>query len=253
MIAGMCGLLSCALLATTGPTQAENMDLRITETIPVKEKALPYTLYLTLKDTGPTRLGMTAFLDLRSFQKHAPWIFSGVLQETCQRKFSLAVSDVQADADTLVAKGQVQAKFYACDTDDPETHYRGVLLFGQNVDVIVKAAAEVEQNCLHVRLRDIDLELQGVVGTLSDLIGLTDKAREVILAQGTEVLAENPVCPELPSELAGLEPRFTSGGIREIGTGGVGATLSGSVDTSAETLLDLIAVLQETQGVGVVE
>ncbi len=253
MFAGMFTVLVCSVSTAVRPAHAETVKFRIAETVQVKGKDLPYTLFVSLKDAGETRLGMDAFLDLRSLQDLAPWLFSSVLKETCQQKFALAVSQVSAQADALVADGQVQAKFYACDTDDPKTHYRGVLLFGQNVDVMIKASAAVERNCLQLRLEDVELDLQGFVGTVSDMIGLTEKARLLILEKGAEVLAENPVCPELPSELKGLEPRFTSGGIREIGSGGVGAALSGSVDTSAGTLLDLIAALQEKQGFGVVE
>lgn len=251
--AKLCGVLICALLATAGVGHAEDVTFRIADSVPVKGKDLPYTLLLSLEETAPTRLGAAASLDLRSFQKNAPWILSNVLQETCKRKFALAVSDVRADGDALVAEGQVQAKFFACDTRDPKTHYRGVLLFGQNVDVLIRASADVSGNCLNLQLEDVHLDLQGFIGTVSDAIGLTDRARELILEKGAEVLAENPVCPSLPDELAGLEPSFTSGGVREIGAGGVGAALKGSVDTSAETLLDLIAVMQEKQGLGVVE
>lgn len=102
-----------------------------------------------------------------------------------------------------------------------------------------------------MRLEDVELDLQGFVGTVSDWIGITENAHALILEKGVEVLAENPVCPELPEELAGLDPNCTSGRIREIGADGIGTALTGSVDTSSTTLLELVALLQDKRGLGV--
>jgi hypothetical protein len=41
-----------------------------------------------------------------------------------------------------------------------------------------------------------------------------------------------------------LDPHYVAGGPREIGEGGVGAALSGSVDASAGTVIRLLAVLR---------
>ncbi|MDX1743879.1 MAG: hypothetical protein R3186_09835, partial [Ruegeria sp.] len=220
-------LLSLTLLASEA--SAENVEFKIANSFPVKGKQLPFSLYLSVEDSSDTRLGIEAFMDLRSLQKNAPWIFSNVLKDTCKQKYSLAVSEAKAQGDTIVASGQVQAKFHACDTDDPEVYYRGVLLFGQNVDAVVQAAADVRGKCARLRLVDLELDLHGFVGTVADLTGVTEKVSELILEKGAEILAKHPICPKLPDELAGLDPYFNSGGIREIGQGGVGVTLVGSV------------------------
>ncbi|MCG7522091.1 hypothetical protein [Ruegeria sp. Ofav3-42] len=112
-----------------------------------------------------------------------------------------------------------------------------------------KAGADAKGNCILLRLEGVELDLQEFAGTVSDWIGITDKARALILEKGGEVLAENPICPEL----AGLDPNFSSGGIREIGEGGIGAALSGSVDTSSTTLLELVALLQDKRGLGIIK
>ncbi len=237
--------LGLGLATAASSLAAESVEFKIQDSLPVKERQLPYSLYVSLSEISETRLGVDTFLDLRTVQKLAPALLSNVLEETCKQKFALAVSDVQAEQNAVILRGQFQAKFYACNTKDPKVHYRGVLLFGQNVDVQVRTAADVSRNCVRFRLVDLDLDPQGFVGSVSDWIGLTEKAETLIVEKSAEVLANNPVCPTLPEELASLDPRFTSGGTREIGDGGVGASLTGSVDTSAATLLDLLRLLQE--------
>ncbi len=244
-------VLEFALVCVAASAQSDEFNLKVRDEVAVKGTGVPYTLYVSLAEVTPTRLGIDAFMDLRELQRYVPVLASNVLDETCKHKYALAVSDARAEEDTIVATGQFQAKFFACNTDDPEKHYRGVLLFGQNVNVVAKAAADVKGNCVRLRLVDVELDLVGFVGTVSDLVGLTDKARELILEKGGEALAKNPICPELPDELASLDPEFTSGGTREIGDGGVAAALSGSVDTSAATLLDLILLMQEKTDFGV--
>ncbi|MGI9368707.1 MAG: hypothetical protein ACR2O2_07685 [Ruegeria sp.] len=234
-----------------GMVRSDEFDLKVRDEVSVKGNSLPYTLYISLDAQTQTQLGIDAFMDLRAVQRYVPALASNVLDETCKHKYALAVSDARAEGNAIVATGQFQAKFFACDTNDPEKHYRGVLLFGQNVNVVAKAAADVKENCVHLRLVDVELDLVGFVGTVSDLVGLTDKARELILEKGGEALAKNPICPELPDELAGLDPKFTSGGTREVGDGGVAAALSGSIDTSAATLLDLIRLMQDKTDFGV--
>jgi hypothetical protein len=69
--------------------------------------------------------------------------------------------------------------------------------------------------------------------------------RSAILEEGAKFLSENPVCATLPDEISTLAPSFSDGGAREIGDGGIGAALSGSVDTSAATMVSLLALMKE--------
>jgi hypothetical protein len=64
----------------------------------------------------------------------------------------------------------------------------------------------------------------------------------IVLEEANAFLDTNPVCPALPPEIAMLDPHFQSGAPRELGGGGIGAALSGSVDTSAPTLISLLAL-----------
>jgi hypothetical protein len=68
--------------------------------------------------------------------------------------------------------------------------------------------------------------------------------RVILLEVAGRFLEERPLCPELPPELASLDPVYESGGPREIEDGGLGLYLSGSIDVSTTTILDILRVLQ---------
>lgn len=236
-------LLSVLVALCATGSLADEVAFKIRQSLSVRGASLPLTFYLRLTDQAQNRLGVDAFVDLRAFQVNAPGLFSGVLDETCKRFFAVAISGAEAKGDTVTVRGQFQAKFFACDTRDPKVHYRGVLLLGQNVNFSASARATARGNCVRFQLVDVALDPLGFLGGVSDLVGLTEGAAELILEKGNAVLADHPVCPELPPSIASLDPDFTAGGVREIGAGGIGAALQGSVDTSAATLLDLVAAL----------
>lgn len=232
-----CGLLMASL------SHADDFRTRITQTLPVRGSQLPYSASILLTEVSPTRLGLHVLLDLRHLQRNAPAILSTVLDETCQHKYAVAVADATADGSTITVRGQFQAKFFTCDTSDPKVHRRTSLMLGQNLNVVATASAAVKGQCLHFRLNDLQLDLVGLIGDVAEVTGLTEKAQTLIIDKSNEVFASRPVCPKLPPELAALDPAYYSGGTTEIGDGGVGAYLKGSVDVSAATLLGLVDLM----------
>ncbi|MEY8839683.1 hypothetical protein AB9K41_11710, partial [Cribrihabitans sp. XS_ASV171] len=68
--------------------------------------------------------------------------------------------------------------------------------------------------------------------------------RNLLLSLAEAVLARNPICPRLPAAIASLDPDFTDGGTVEIGDGGAGVALTGSVDVSTATIIDMLNSLQ---------
>lgn len=231
------------LSATTPRAEADEFRTRVVSSVPVRTTRIPYTADVTLRDVSATRLGVRVVLDLRQFQANAAGILSRVLDETCHHKYAAAVADAGAQGASVTLRGQFQAKFFTCNDSDPKVHYRGSLMFGQNVDVAAAASARVRGNCLHLQLDGLQLDLVGLVGGLAEIVGLQDKAQELIIEKGNAILAGHPVCPKLPPEFAALDPEFYGGGTTEIGSGGVGAYLDGSVDVSAATLLSLVQVM----------
>ncbi|MEO9777986.1 MAG: hypothetical protein ABJH07_25165 [Sedimentitalea sp.] len=241
-------LLALALNSAPNAGATDEIAFKLSEHLNVKEASLPYDVYLRLSDISPTRIGADAFVDLRGIQANAPGLLSRVLDDTCKRKLAVAISDVSASGETMTVQGQFQAKFFACNTRDPKVYYRGVLLLGQNVNFQATARADVRHPCVRARLVDVQLDPLGLIGGAANLFGLTDLAERLIVEKAEEALKAHPVCPKLPAEIASLDPRYTAGGVREISQGGVGAALSGSADTSAATLLDLVRVMK-TRGV----
>jgi hypothetical protein len=113
------------------------------------------------------------------------------------------------------------------------------------VDAIATAKATVRDQCIEFSLTDVELDPRGFLGAIANLLGLTTLVRSAILEEGGKFLSENPVCATLPNEISTLAPSFSDGGAREIGNGGIGAVLSGSVDTSAATIVSLLALMKE--------
>ena len=62
-------------------------------------------------------------------------------------------------------------------------------------------------------------------------------------------LEERPFCPELPPELASLDPVYEVGGPREIEDGGLGLYVDGSIDVSTGTILNISALGIAEQGI----
>lgn len=241
----LCTMAAAATLFTAHGLAADEVSLKVTEQLAIKGAPIPYSMVLRLDDVSPTRMSVGAYLDLRGFQAQAPALLSSVLQEDCKQKFAVAISDVSAKADTVSVRGQFQAKFFGCNTKDQKVHYRRFLLFGQNVNFQATARTVVTHPCMRASLVDLQLDPLGLLGGAADLFGLTELAERLIVEKAEEALSDHPVCPKLPPEIASLEPRYTSGGIREIGAGGLGASLSGSVNTSAATILDLVRVMKD--------
>lgn len=238
------GIAFACLLATSGAA-ADPVAFKISQNFSARGLSVPYTLYLRLTEVAQSRMGIDAFIDLRQLQRKLPRLLSQVLDETCKHKYAVAITETRAQGDAITVSGQFQAKFYTCDDKDPKVHYRGVLLLGQNVNFTAKASANVSRQCIRLRLLDVQLDPKGFLGGAADLFGLTEKAQTLILEKGEEVLAKHPICPKMPPELAMLDPYFNAGGIREIDAGGIGAALHGSVDTSSETMLSLLSLMQE--------
>jgi hypothetical protein len=227
-----------------------DVTLKIPGDLPIGSQTLPFVLYAGLSPETETRLGVNSFVDLRLVQTRLPDLASGVLEETCEREIALSLIETEAEGDLVRARGTVRARFFFCNRSDPAGEKRGTLWLSQNVDAIATAKATVRDQCIEFSLTDVELDPRGFLGGIANLFGLTTLARSVILKEAGEFLSENRVCATLPEELSTLAPTFSDGGAREIGDGGIGAALSGSVDTSAATIVSLLALMEEH---GVVE
>ncbi|HMQ91567.1 MAG TPA: hypothetical protein PKA33_02155 [Amaricoccus sp.] len=219
---------------------AGEVRFKLAEPLPVGGRELPLTLYLGLSPQSATRLAVEAFVDLRPLQQALPEIVAGTVVESCGLGLDLDLDRVEAVGTQVRGRGRAVAHLYRCPGRGTEQERRGMRLLSQTIDVIAVATAGVEQDCIVFRLEELELAPKGLIGRLADLFGVTGRAREAILDRAGEALASRPICPDLPEDVAWLDPRYTDGGPREIGDGGMGAALSGSVDASAGSLVRLV-------------
>jgi hypothetical protein len=242
--------------APQGPAEPSfysgDVRFRIAETLELGGQEVPLTLFLGLSSQSDTRLGVEAFIDLRPLQEALPDIASGPLEASCRLGLDVELDRAEADGQNVRAWGTVHASLYRCPGRGTEQERRGMRLLTQSIDVVAVATAGIERDCVVFRLADLDLSPKGLIGRVANWFGVTERARAAVLKRATAALASNPVCPGLPDELARLDPRYTEGGPREIGEGGMGAALSGSVDTSAGTLISLLELAKARGIVGAV-
>ncbi|SFC62098.1 hypothetical protein [Tropicimonas isoalkanivorans] len=224
---------------------AGEVAFKFTEDLPSKTGPIPIVLYAGLSPETDTRLAANAFVDLRLLQLRLPEILSRAIVDECGQEILLDFAGVEADGGNLRAGGIVEARFYRCRNKGTPEEQRGHRIFTQRLEAIAVATAGIQNDCIAFDLKDIYLDPYGLIGGLATFFGFTESARNAILTRGGAFLAENPVCPTLPPDLASLDPSFSQGGPRDLGDGGIGVALSGSVDTSAATLVGLVGVLKD--------
>ncbi|SDM08525.1 hypothetical protein [Aliiruegeria lutimaris] len=227
-------------------TYAGDVAFKISKEVQTEEASVPLVLYAGLSPVTDARLGANFFIDLRLAQARLPELLSGVIVDNCGLEVSLDFDGVEQESENLRAGGIVTARVFGCRSEGTQDEERGRRIFTQKLAAIAEATAIVRNNCVEFHLIDLQLDPHGLIGGLATLFGFTERARKAILDESATFLSQNPICPTLPPELSSLAPSFTSGGLREIGDGGVGATFSGSVDTTAATLIQLLAVLKES-------
>ncbi len=222
-------------------TYAGRIQVKLETDIPLKDTRVPISVYAGLEEAGPTRLRLRALVDLRELQVMAPDILTGPLEQNCNRQIFLDIKSISAAGDTVRVEGSARAQFSRCKRNDEP----GFRYFAATVDAVAIGKAVVRDQCLNFSLEDVELDPKGFVGGAADLFGITNRIRSAVLEKASEILSANPVCPPLPDAFSVLEPNYESGGTQEIADGGVGGAIVGSVDVSAETLVSLLAGLQE--------
>lgn len=222
-------------------TYAGRIQIKLNTDIPLKDTPVPVSVYAGLEEAGPTRLRLRALVDLRDLQIMAPDILTGPLEESCNRQIFLDIKSISAAGDTVRVEGSTRAQFSRCKRNEEP----GLQYFAATVDAVAVGKAVVSDQCLSFSLEEVELDAKGLVGGAADLFGITNRIRTAILEKAGEFLSENPVCPPLPDAFSVLKPNYESGGTQEIADGGVGGAIVGSVDVSAETLVSLLAGLQE--------
>ncbi len=219
--------------------------------IEAQDKALPYTLNAGLSSVTPTRLGFRGLLDLRELQALAPDLLSGPMVEGCTLNVEANLEYTEAKGDLIALFGTVDVEVYRCRGEESDrASARGVRLIATTIGIAAAARANVSEQCVYFGLAEVVLQPTGFVGGLVNLFGLTERVEQIVVTKANEFFEENAICPKMPPELSSLEPILEAGGTREIGNGGIGVALNGSIDTSAATMMELLALMQSRDIVG---
>ncbi|WP_170335597.1 hypothetical protein [Ruegeria arenilitoris] len=240
-------VLLAVVLDARAPS-AQQVNFVIDAKLPVRDTELPYTLDLNLTAAAPTRIGVGALLDLREIQKTVPeQLADNAIIDNCGLQVRLDDLNLKAENDAIGLDGDVTITIFECSRTGERDFHRGEQKRAILANMSTEATVELRDNCAYFKL--IDLTLTAPEAQREQLLqdDTLESVKELTLAAVDLVLNETPLCPELPAELASLDPVYDKGGPREIGEGGLGVFLDGSVDFSPSTILDILTVLQQQE------
>lgn len=234
--------LCLALCAAAAPLSALDV-ITFSEDARIDEARLPVPMQLYLDALSETRLAVTLAGDLWNIQRNIPAILSQQLEDNCQRDIAIAVSDARAEGRMIRINGQLQATLYAC-RDTGERQVREMLL-DQTASISALLEGRLAGECLEAQVLETDVRPDGLTGALFDAVGYTPVLARELERQLDDFLSEQENCFELPPELKALDTRITGGGFRDLGDGRIGAEIHGTIDTTAENVIELITLLNE--------
>jgi hypothetical protein len=191
-----------------------------------------------------TRIGVEALLDLRDFQRRLPGIVSGEpVSDDCGSRTDLIELAVEAEGEVVSVTGVIDTQLFECERTSETGFQRGAPTDELRLGFSAVASARLHEKCITFELIDLAVKPQQQV---ADRVLTEDleTVRLILLEVAGRFLEERPLCPELPPELASLDPVYESGGPREIEDGGLGLYVIGSIDVSTTTILDILRVLQ---------
>lgn len=241
-------LVLVAVLVGVRSPSAQQVSFVIDAALPVRDEKLPYKLDLNLTAVAPTRIGVGALLDLREIQEVIPErLADSAFIDNCGLQVILDDLDLEVEGDALDLDGSVNITTFECNRTSELNFQRGDQKKTFSANINTEASVELRENCAYFKL--IDLTLTAPETQREQLLedDTLESVKELMLAAVALILNDTPLCPELPAELASLDPVYENGGPKEIGEGGLGVLLDGSVDVSPSTILDILTVLQRQE------
>lgn len=237
-------VVAIALALAMPAAHAQEVHFTVDEVLPLENKEVPYLLEVTLRVASPTRVGVDAVLDLRDLQAMLEDDLSEeVLVDVCGNRTVLDDVEVKTLDDVVALKGQLQSQLFECRRTGEVGWQREGEKDRLALGFSARASAAVVDNCAVFELVDLSLEPQGRDGPSEEDEDL-QAARILLLEAVNVLLRRRPLCPELPPELASLDPAYDAGGPTELGDGGLGVYLVGSIDVSTTTIVGILGALQ---------
>ncbi len=239
--------VALALISSAGSGIAEEaVHLEFERDLSLQGSDVPYRMDVNLTEIAPTRIGIDALLDLTDIQAALPDLLSGAsFTEACNAEIGLQDVKTSASGQAISAEGRFELRIYRCSRKLREPPKREELVSSKAVTFSAAVSVLVKDQCVFFELNAVDVLLADPPALDDDQEQILQDARAIFLKASEAVLKRTPICPEMPPELASIDPRYEAGGTTEIGTGGIGVGLKGSVDVSTETIIDVLQVLQD--------
>lgn len=220
---------------------AGDVQIGISDTLVARGRQVPFDVFMGLSPASDTRLAAKAFLDLRGLQRELPYLLSGTIEPSCSIALDLEFVGAEADGEVLNASAVVNARLFRC-PDDGTVADRGPQILAQTIDATARIGQRLSGRCIEFEVEDLDLSARGVLGALANLFGVTGRTRTALLEKAQAALDERPICPDLPEAVLALDPHFDLVRLEEVGDGGMGVAIAGSLEISARSLLALLAL-----------
>ncbi|MDW4498244.1 hypothetical protein R5H30_09660 [Sulfitobacter sp. D35] len=219
--------------------------IRIEDTLPGVDPPVGYRVDLGLRAESATRIGVDALLDLRELQQALPERAEGaLLVDDCASRVELTALETTAAGANLVALARLDARSFACERSGDTSWQRGALERNETVDVRAEVSASIEEDCAVFHLVDIARDPPMRVLSGGRQGERTQAARSLFIDAVDLLLKDHPLCPDPPEWLDLLDPDFANGAPREIGEGGLGLGLDGSIDLDTTAIIALLKLLQ---------
>jgi hypothetical protein len=225
------------------PASGQQVELQLEDTLTVRNAEIRYALDLDLSAMSATRVNVQAVLDLRDLQERFPSLMADTtLLDGCANQLTVRDAALTARDSVAGLSGSILARVYRCERQSESAFRRGELVVETTLRFVAEATTDIRDNCAVFHVGHLDMRRATALeaGESENL----EAARALVLEAANLILADTPLCLDLPPELASLDPRFSSAGPQVIGDGGFGIALRGSIDVSARTILDILRVLQ---------
>ncbi|WP_170478191.1 hypothetical protein [Ruegeria arenilitoris] len=220
-----------------------DIEFHLPSEVPIGDEIFNVAFYAGLSPATETRLRVNAMADLRAIQARFPELASGIYDDSCAREVSVQILETEAIENHVELRGSMFVRFYSC-KQKASGELRGGLWLTQEIDASAKVEAYVEEQCVRFSVVELDLNPRGFTGAIANFFGVIEGARTEILEQAENYFDANPICLTVPKELKPVSPKATLVRAIEIGEGGIGAEIQGSIDTDASTLVNLLSVME---------
>ncbi len=225
---------------------AQEAEFDIDDTLIVGTTEIEYGLSVVMTAVSPTRVGVEAVLDFSDLQARLPDLLAEEpISDTCGSRTELSEFMIDVQGEVVSLSGKLDTQFYECTKTRENIFARGEPTDRWIFGFSASATARFSEKCVTYELVDAVVQplehLRDIEGFVEDVEAL----RAILLEVAGRFLRERPFCPAFPEEFEPLDPVYKAGGPREIGDGGLGAYLKGSIDTSTTTIIGILQVLQE--------